>query len=71
MTKGKLSLDSFKVKSFVTDLETTKMNTVKGGSPTDNCMTHDSCLGSGPDGPKKEEFSGGPICPNYQGSNVC
>lgn len=64
MKKKQLKLDVLKLNSFVTDMVKPKMNTVKGGSPTDLCMSNGSCQWSFdcPDGPEYQPFSDGPAC---------
>lgn len=49
MKKSKLNLNELKVKSFVTDLENGKENTVKGGhdcDPTHTCPPTNNCPGN-------------------------
>lgn len=43
MKQKKLSLNNLKVKSFVTRIDDSNVNTVKGGAPTDHCQSDGGC----------------------------
>lgn len=43
MKKQKLKLGEVKVKSFVTDMAKDKVQTVKGGGPSDLCISDGGC----------------------------
>ena len=44
MNKKKISLESLKVESFVTNINSSSENTVKGGGASDACVTVNGCL---------------------------